>query len=766
MVWTRIVRGGWELADFDGRMAFNVLPDAAVVADSAQHILFANQAVKRLLGWESVDLEGRTLSELIPPPHELMELDQPLRVRAARNDGALQEVEMTLSGDCDDLLVATLRPVNDLAGSQDSVQKLQAILNTISVGVLLAEGPEGRLTLVNPAADQIAGEPVRAASYAEFVAKFPLEKLDGRPMDFSERPLARTIKSGSPVREILKYRRKDDKEVILEVTTAPFPGPRGGAVTTFLDVTERVHLEQELATSASQLRSLIDHLPLGVAYFNKMAVCRAANPPARRFLRRPKDEIIGVPADELFSESPELRDALNHCVNDQSSQTCRSLAWPDNPRTGAVRFLDWQFEPLNSEPGKTRGALAIITDVTERTHAEVEKQRDVKAIEDASHRKTQFLSAVSHDLRTPVNALSLQAELLSRILETHENPGDELQLLAGDIKAASNNLIELINDLLDLTRFDSGVIDFRPSDFALDEWLAATLAPLELTARTRGLEFSWRTDRLGRILHSDRVKLGRVLTNLVGNAVKFTERGEVAIKVDADPQGRLRMRVRDTGPGIPADQLDRIFDEFAQLRNPERDRTKGTGLGLAICRRLVEGVGGQLFVESEPGRGSKFTALYPASHLRSDAVDPISAHYVVFPPSLETSDSSPSILLVEHDAQIRNALQKILVHEGYAVKTAANEKEVFQRIQEFTPSMILLDFMMPGVDGREMLESLREEPTLESTKIIAITGDLMNAETAEIQSIDSDGILAKPIDVETLRNLLAAVLPLDPDSSE
>ena len=575
------------MADFDALKALDALPDALVATDANQRIVHATQKIEELLGWNPSELRGRRLPELIPPPHQEMTLGEPQIVRAARPDGSLLDVELTLSGDSAELLVATLREAPE--GNVDSSRKLRAILKAISIGVLLVEGPEQRLTLINSAAHRIAGEPIRCRTYAEFVANYPLDRLDGRRFESSDRPLARTMSTGMPVRETLKYRRRDGLDMYLEVTTAPFPG--GGAVTTFLDVTGRIGLEQELAQHAVQLRALIDHLPVGVAYFDKMAVCRAGNNPAKRFLGRPRREIQGATADELFAAAPALRDALHRCVSDHAPHTQARVAWPDASKPGTMRYLDWEFAPLSSDPAKPRGALALITDVTERTHAEAEKQIAMEAAENASRRKTQFLSAVSHDLRTPVNALSLQAELLSRILEIRDSSDDELQLLAGDIRAASNNLIELINDLLDLTRFESGVVDYHPSNFGLDAWIASTLAPLELTARTRDLEFSWDVDQPGRVIHGDRVKLGRVLTNLVGNAVKFTEAGYVGVSAFQDKDGGFRLEVRDTGSGIPPNQIDRIFDEFSQLSNPERDRTKGTGLGLAICRRLVEGVG-------------------------------------------------------------------------------------------------------------------------------------------------------------------------------
>jgi PAS domain S-box-containing protein len=760
---------GLDLADFDARTLLNALPDAAVAADASQRILFANRGMQKLLGWAPADLAGRQLSELIPPPHQMMELDTPMRVRAARPDGSVREVDMILSGDVAEFLVATLREPPRATETEDSARQLRAILETISVGVLLAEGPNGRLTVTNTAADRIAGEPVRAETYEEFVAKFPLERLDGRLMELSERPLARTFEEGRPVREVLKYQRRDGREIILEVTTAPFPGPSGGAVTTFSDVTSRYEMEQDLGDRAAQLRALLDHLPVGVAYFDKMAVCRAGNAPARRFLNRTRAEIIGVPADELFAQAPPLREALHRCVRDHVSHVQPRVEWPDSSRPSAIRYLEWQFEPLSADPAKPRGALALITDVTERTHIDAQKQLAMEAAEGASKRKTQFLSAVSHDLRTPVNALSLQAELLSRILEMREEPGDELILLAGDIRSAAGNLIELINDLLDLTRFDSGAIDYRPTDFVLDDWLGSTLAPLALTARTKNLGFTWGSDRPHRIVHGDRVKLGRVLTNLVGNAVKFTEKGEVRVIAGADPSGWLKLEVRDTGPGIPADQVDRIFDEFSQLRNPERDRTKGTGLGLAICRRLVEGVGGRLILQSEPGKGSTFTALYPPNHLPQEPPPDAATQYVVFPsaPDDDRADSSgpfAPILLVEDDQQSRNALRKLLEHEGYTVRTARDGLEALDAIRQLRPSLILLDLMMPGMDGSEVLRRIRRDPDLSGIKVVILTGDAMDAPTSEIQTFPGDAILSKPVSLDALRELLSFMLPTDTTS--
>lgn len=751
------------MAEIDARWLVDALPDAVVAADADQRILFANRSVERLLGWNPEDLVGRTLSDLIPPPHVPMDLGRPILVRAMRADGSIREVELTLSGpedDGPDRLIATIREPGRESAAEDSARRLRAILETIPIGVLLCEGPEGRLTVSNPAADRIVGEPVAAASYAEFVEKFPLETLDGRRLGWEERPLGQTLRQGEPARALLRFHRRDGREAVLEIATAPIPRPDVGVVTTFADVTERFQLEQDSSNQAAQFRALIDHLPVGVAYFDKMAVCRAGNGPARRFLGRTRSEIAGVPADELFSQAPALRDGLRRCVREHVSHAQQGVPWPDSSRPGSVRYLDWRFEPLSSDPARSRGALALIMDVTERTRADAELQRAMETAEGASRRKTQFLSAVSHDLRTPINALSLQAELLSRIVDMRNDPGDELQLLAGDIRSVAANLIELINDLLDLTRFDSGAVDYHPSEFSLEDWLAVTVAPLELSARTKDLNFSWSVDRPGRIIRGDRVKLGRVLVNLVGNAVKFTEEGGVAIWAGVDSAGWFRLEVRDTGPGIPADQLSRIFDEFAQLRNPERDRTKGTGLGLAICRRLVEGVGGRMTVESEPGHGSVFTAIYPPDHV----VDEPSPRIVTVPdaPPTPRPNTPATILLVEDDPTSRMALARLLEHAGYTVAAAGTGPEAMELLENVTPALILLDLMLPGMDGAEVLRRIRSAPTLHRLKVVVLTGDVMTSRSGELQALDVDGLLGKPVDLEALLALVARVIAESP----
>jgi PAS domain S-box-containing protein len=636
-------------------------------------------------------------------------------------------------------------------------QSLRTILDALPAGVLLIEGAPGdaRVTLVNAATELIGGEPMATLPLDQFHARFPLNHpTEARKLDLAERPLWRAIERGETVYETCRFRDADGNERFLDIVSTPFPGREGAAISIYQDVTEQHRLEGELAERAGQLKALLDHLPVGVAYFDHCGVCRASNGPARRTLGRSRNEITGATAADLFAWAPALRDALARCLGEQQPHVEAGAAWPDPVGSGPPRYLDWRFEPLPAEPGQVAGALALIVDVTHRKLAEDQMRLAKENAEQTSRSKTQFLSAVSHDMRTPVNALSLQAELLALLIQKRDDPEGELAALAADIHQAAANLIELVNDLLDLTRFDSGALDFHPTEFSLDEWLGQTLGPLAITAKAKGLRFSWRSDRPGRVLHADRIKLSRVLVNLAGNAVKFTDSGEVEVTAGAAPDGRLALTVRDTGPGIPASQRERIFDEFAQLRNPERDRTKGTGLGLAICRRLVEGVGGRLTVECPPGGGSAFTAYYPPDLLAGDATAPEPTdeadNFEI--PRVEVDGA---ILLVEDDPYSRKSLTKLIQHAGYCIEAVGDGPSAVEAVMRRRPSLILLDLMLPGMDGAEVLRRLRARHDRRALPVVVLTGDLLSGRSAQLAALDVDGMLAKPIDVDDLLRTIA-----------
>ncbi len=241
---------------------------------------------------------------------------------------------------------------------------------------------------------------------------------------------------------------------------------------------------------------------------------------------------------------------------------------------------------------------------------ELESRR--KEAEDASVRKSRFLAAVSHDIRTPANAISLLAELIRRSAQDPAQTG-EIPEVAHELERCSTSLVNFVSDVLDLTRLDLGRLELRESDFDFSECLSDVFHQLQPLAEKKDLEFVCDTLPTAVRVHADRIKLLRVLTNLIGNAVKYTERGRVCVSAERLPNGRPRVSVSDTGIGIAPENLSAIFDEFAQLKNPDRAKSTGSGLGLSISKRLIGIMGGELEVVSQTGKGSTFSFTLPAS---------------------------------------------------------------------------------------------------------------------------------------------------------
>jgi signal transduction histidine kinase len=268
--------------------------------------------------------------------------------------------------------------------------------------------------------------------------------------------------------------------------------------------------------------------------------------------------------------------------------------------------------PVRDARGQRIGAVSTYAEITQLKGLQRELDFRRREAEEASVRKSRFLAAVSHDIRTPANAISLLAELMQRSAVNPALQG-EVPEIAADLKRSAMTLVDLVSDVLDLTRFDAGRIDLHETEFSLSEMIREECRSLLQLAREKGVGFECicPDDRI--IIRADRVKLSRILGNLINNAIKFTEQGSVTITTRRLPDGQIGIDVADTGRGIAPENQARIFDEFVQVRAPGRDISKGSGLGLAICRRLIEAMGGRINVQSALGQGSTFSVVLPAS---------------------------------------------------------------------------------------------------------------------------------------------------------
>ena len=276
----------------------------------------------------------------------------------------------------------------------------------------------------------------------------------------------------------------------------------------------------------------------------------------------------------------------------------------------ATEQLDAQGRTLKENNAALQAAnieLIRHQELIANQNEELERRR--REAEEASSRKSRLLASVSHDIRQPINIINLTAEVM---LGLAENPA--LTTLVRRLKSNAQSMTELISDLLDMAQIDSGRIHLNETEFSLNDLIAGHCAELRVLAEAKGLQLEVELLDQPIKLRTDHGKLSRVLSNLIGNAVKFTEKGRVTVSASTSADGDALIIVRDTGTGIPPEQLDRIFDEFAQMHKPDKSRS-GWGLGLAICRRLIDMLEGSIAVESVPGEGSTFTLTIPSRYV-------------------------------------------------------------------------------------------------------------------------------------------------------
>ncbi len=408
------------------------------------------------------------------------------------------------------------------------------------------------------------------------------------------------------------------------------------------------------------------------------------------------------------------------------------------------------------------GELSASNDRLATANLALELRREEAAEE--ARRKTRFLAAISHDIRTPVNALVLSCQLLRAIGQeaaAAAAPVDnrDLDELTGALLSNASSLVELVNDLLDIARHDQGKLEFVEADFPLGTLLAAVVDGLRPLADQKGLALTLDVATPAAVLRADRVKLARVVQNLVANALKFTDAGHVRVSARASTHDGLEIAVVDSGVGIPEAMREGIFDEFAQLRNPERDRTKGTGLGLAICRRLVDAMGGTIAVATRPGQaGSTFrVTLPPARVLLDDRPEP---------PDPRPRAGNPArryrgdVLIVEDHEPSRVLLVRLLRQVGLTVRAAENGREALAEIDRARPDLVLMDLMMPVLGGLATLQILRSDPRHRGLNVVILTGDVGEDPAPRIEGASAG--LSKPVEVPLLLEMLDRYLPAAP----
>jgi PAS domain S-box-containing protein len=535
-------------------------------------------------------------------------------------------------------------------------------------------------------------------------------------------------KDGSivPIRRAVGHARMDDKDLFVCFIT---------------DITERRTMEQALRASEQQFRSLIGNIP-GISYRSLLQGDRPLV-----FISDAVERITGYPGSDFLAAHPGAPprrsfDALIHAAD-----RVRVL---DANADGSVHWLWENGTGVRNDAGELQWLDGVILDITERREMEDALREAKETAEQAAAARASFVANMSHEIRTPMNSILGFTDVL---LDGELAPEQRRHL--DTIRSAGRSLLRLLNEILDTAKLEKGAVELEQNDYNLLSLIDELSSTLAANARAKGLHVDIHYDpALPTCLRGDELRVRQVLTNLLDNAIKFTEKGSVTLRAELQGE-QLHFQVRDTGIGIAPERLQAIFDPFTQADASMTRRFGGTGLGTTISKQLVELMGGKIWAESEPGQGTVFHVVLPL----------VLARFAPQQPRVRTPAALPPlrVLVADDVPQNLELLQLLLARRGHTMTAAADGAEVVALAGREEFDVILMDFHMPVIDGLSAARLIRQQAESAGRKrvpIIATTASVLPEHRRASIEAGMDGFAGKPVDWFALSHEIARVLGL------
>ena len=542
-----------------------------------------------------------------------------------------------------------------------------------------------------------------------------------------------------------------------------------GVVHVALNISDRKKTESALKESERLLASIIDFLPDATSVIDKEGRVISWNKSMEKMTGVKAEQILGKGDYEyalpFYGERiPVLIDAVRgsdqifenryETIKRQEDGTLDAEAYIPN-LCGNEAYILGSASALYDSNGNYRGAIESIRDITKRKRAEEDLQRAKEKAEFATRAKSEFLANMSHEIRTPMNAvIGITGFLLDEDLTKSQREYVEI------IRSSGDSLLTIINNILDLTKIETEMIELEHQPFDLHDCLDVSLDMVAMDASKKGLDTEYTfVDYVPTVILGDPTRINQILINLLNNAVKFTEKGKITIYVSSraveDGNYEIHFAVKDTGIGIPEDKMGRLFQSFSQVDASTARRYGGTGLGLAISKRLAELMGGKMWALSEVGKGSTFHFTIMVEPTLCGPIE-IGRHESRIDVQGDLNKGL-SILLAEDNLVNQMVTQKMLNKLGYRADVAANGIEVLQALERRHYDVVLMDVQMPEMDGLEATQAIRQRwPAGERPSIIAMTAAALKGDRDMCLAAGMDDYVSKPVKIEMLRAALLA----------
>ncbi|HXA39624.1 MAG TPA: PAS domain S-box protein [Phenylobacterium sp.] len=786
---------------------FNSANFSSIATDAKGVIQIFNVGAERMLGFTAAEVINTITPADISDPQELIaraqalsaELSTPItpgfealvfkasrgiediyELTYIRKDGSRfpAVVSVTALRDAQDKIIGYLLIGTDNTARKQAEEALikagalqSAIFNSANFSSIATDA-QGVIQIFNVGAERMLGY-----TAAEVMNKItPAEFSD--PRELIARAEALSVELATPITpgfEALVFKASRGIEDIYELTKIRKDGTRFpavvsvtalrdplGAIIGYLligtDNTARKLVEEEQKKSDQRLRdqqfytrSLIESNIDALMTIDPAGIITDVNKQTEALTGCTRDELIGAPFKECFTDPERAEAGIKRVLSEKSVTDYELTA---RARDGKQTVVSYNATTFYNRSRTLQGVFAAARDVTERKRVERELQQAKAAAESASRTKSDFLASMSHEIRTPMNAVMGIADLLAK---TELTPQQDKYVQI--FRRSGDNLLNLINDILDLSKVEASQLDLERTGFSLADHLEKVIEMVAPRAQEKGLTLVWEiAPGVSNDLVGDPTRLRQVLLNLLGNAIKFTPGGSVSLNVEPDGDKAvptaLRFTVSDTGIGIPGDKLSRVFERFTQADSSTTRRFGGSGLGLTISKRLVELMGGRIWVESVLDEGSTFSFAVPFE-VWSEANRPLAA-----PAGAGPKGQLPAlrILLAEDSPDNCTIALAYLEHTPYRIDVAETGAIACQMFTAGRYDLVLMDRQMPVMDGLTATRTLRaweEANGRTPTPIIALTASALKGDRETCLAAGCTAYLSKPIKQDVLLQAIA-----------